>query len=100
MYQAGLFRLVLPVCKKITHQPQFDGYHDLPVDLHSILNITYFENIQDPFVKNVFDKMSKTDQKLAKIATLFHDIGKGRKKDHHEIGEKLFKSFGSFFQKF
>ena len=96
LYQAGLFRLVLPVCTKITHQPQFDGYHDLPVDLHSILNITYFENIQDPFVKNVFDKMSKTDQKLAKIATLFHDIGKGRKKDHHETGEKLFKSFGSF----
>ncbi len=96
LYQAGLFRLVLPVCKKITHQPQFDGYHDLPVDLHSILNITYFENIQDPFVKNVFDKMNKTDVKLAKIATLFHDIGKGRKKDHHETGEKLFKSFGSF----
>ena len=24
------------------------------------------------------------------------NIGKGRKKDHHEIGEKLFKSFGSF----
>ena len=96
IYKAGLFQVIFPITKKITNQPQFDGYHELPVDLHSILNLKYFENIKDDFVQEVYDSLDNTDKKLAKIASFFHDVGKGRKTDHHLAGERLFKNYAKF----
>ena len=93
LYKASLFQFIFPVCKKIMHQPQFDGYHELPVDLHSIQNLQYCENIKDTFVLEVFENLDKKDKKLVKLSAFFHDIGKGRKIDHHIAGQKLFKSF-------
>jgi len=91
LYNSGLFRAVLPLMKRMTNQPQFDGYHKHPVDIHSIKCVWHLENISDPFVKDVFDNLSIKEQRLAKIVALFHDAGKGRRDDHHIIGEKIFK---------
>jgi len=91
LYNAGLFRVVLPLMKRITNQPQFDGYHQHPVDIHSLKCVWHIENIRDPFVKDVYDNLSVKEQRLARIVSLFHDVGKGRMADHHVIGEKIFK---------
>jgi [protein-PII] uridylyltransferase len=91
LYNARIFQSILPVAKKIIDQPQFDGYHELPVDVHSIYTLKKLRNIQDDYVKNIYENMDETSQAITRIATFFHDIGKGRQIDHHEAGEKLFK---------
>jgi len=97
IYNAGLFQEILPSTKKIIDQPQFDGYHQHPVDVHSITTLKFAENIKDPYVQEIFDSLSKQQQSLTKLVALFHDIGKGRPTDHHIVGEKLFKSMGLSF---
>ena len=93
LYNAGLFQAVLPSMKKIINQPQFDGFHRHPVDIHSLKTLKYVENIQDTFIKNLYESLSLKEQSLLKILALFHDAGKGRSKDHHIIGENIFKKF-------
>lgn len=91
LYNAGLFVAVLPLMKKITNQPQFDGYHQHPVDIHSIKTVWHIENITDPFIKDIYDNLNSREKRLTKIVALFHDAGKGRGGDHHIVGEKIFK---------
>ncbi len=91
LYNAGLYRAVLPLMKRMTNQPQFDGYHKHPVDIHSIKCVWHVENISDPFIEDIYNNLSAKEQKLIKIVALFHDAGKGRTLDHHIIGEKIFK---------
>lgn len=93
LYNARVFQKIFPITKKILDQPQFDGYHELPVDVHSIKTLHFLENIKDAFVKEVYDKMTPTNQAITRIATFFHDVGKGRTTDHHITGENLFKNF-------
>lgn len=91
LYNARIFKAVFPVTKKILDQPQFDGYHELPVDIHSIKTLKYLENITDSYVKKIYDNLAPTDRAITRIATFFHDVGKGRTIDHHVAGELLFK---------
>ncbi len=97
IYNAKLFRVILPSQKKIINQAQFDGYHKHPVDIHSIQTLWYIENIQDDFVKNLYDTLTLKKQNLLKLIALFHDSGKGRGKDHHIVGQNLFKKFAKSF---
>ncbi len=97
MYNAGLFQAVLPITKKILNQPQFDGYHQHPVDVHSIKTLKKTEDIKDESVKKVYDSLDEKDKSLVKLVALFHDVGKGRIVDHHISGEKLFKNMASAF---
>lgn len=97
LYNAKLFRVILPSQKKIINQGQFDGYHIYPVDIHTIQTLWYVENIKDKFVKNLYDTLSVKEQNLLKLLALFHDSGKGRGKDHHIVGEALFKKFAKSF---
>lgn len=97
LYNAGLFQTILPSMKKIINQPQFDGYHKHPVDIHTIKALYYVENIEDEFVKKLYEDLPLKDKALAKMAILFHDVGKGRSGDHHVIGENIFKKFAQGF---
>lgn len=91
LYNARIFQAIFPVAKKILDQPQFDGYHELPVDVHSIHTLKKLCNIQDDYVRTIYENMDVTSKGITRIATFFHDIGKGRQMDHHDAGEKLFK---------
>ena len=97
IYNAKLFRVILPSQKKIINQAQFDGYHVHPVDIHTIQALWYIENIKDSFVKNLYNTFTNEEKILVKLLALFHDSGKGRAKDHHIVGEKLFKKFALSF---
>ncbi|VAY87180.1 [Protein-PII] uridylyltransferase [hydrothermal vent metagenome] len=97
IYNAKLLRVILPSLKKIINQAQFDGYHVHPVDIHTIQALWHIENIKDKFVYNLYKSLDKTEQQLLKLLCLFHDSGKGRGKDHHLVGEVLFKKFANSF---
>lgn len=92
IYNAGLFQTIFPNTKMFINQPQFDGYHKHPVDIHSIKALEFTQNIDDIEIKSIFDELTNEQKILVRLVTLFHDVGKGRKENHHIVGEKLFKS--------
>ena len=97
IYNAGLFQAVLPSTKKMIDQPQFDGYHLHPVDIHSIKTLKFSQNIEDPYIKSIFNDLTNEQKIMVRLVAFFHDIGKGRTEDHHIVGEKLFKSMMKSF---
>ncbi|QKF65904.1 protein-P-II uridylyltransferase [Arcobacter venerupis] len=97
IYNAGLFQAVLPSTKKIIDQPQFDGYHTHPVDIHSLKTLKFSQNIENEYIKSIFEELTSEQKILVRLVSFFHDIGKGRTDDHHILGEKLFKSMMKSF---
>ena len=92
-YDAGILHKLFSSFRKVLHLPQFDGYHQYPVDIHSIECINALENIKEPIIKELFNELNSDEKLLIKIVTLFHDTGKGRKQDHSEVGAKLIVPF-------
>lgn len=93
LYKSHLLSTIIPTFKKLVNQPQFDGYHKHPVDIHSIKTLYHIQNIKDPFLQNMYNRLNQNQRFILKLAALFHDCGKGRGKDHHIVGEHLFKQF-------
>jgi [protein-PII] uridylyltransferase len=91
-YNANMFTQIFPFAKQIINQPQFDGYHIHPTDMHSIYALKHLQNIKDEFVLDIYNKLSIQSKKLLNILVLFHDVGKGRNKDHSEVGVIIFKN--------
>ncbi len=92
LYNANLLGVIIPNSKLIMNQPQFDGYHQHPTDVHSIKTLKFAQNIEDEYIRSIFESLSPNQKTITRLAALFHDIGKGRTADHHIIGEKLFKT--------
>lgn len=92
-FDAGILHHLIPAFRKVLHLPQFDGYHQYPVDLHSIECVKALENIKDPLIKELYNDLSVKERTLLKIVTLIHDTGKGRKQDHSDVGAKLIVPF-------
>ena len=97
-YDAGILQHIFLNFKKVMHLPQFDGYHHYPVDIHSIKCVHSLENIQEPFIQSLYNRLSDDEKLLLKIVVLFHDTGKGRKQDHSEVGAKLIVPFIKHFK--
>lgn len=92
-YESGILHKLFSGFRKVHHLPQFDGYHTFPVDLHSIKCIEALENIQEPFIKALYDELDAEDRLILKIVVLLHDAGKGRRQDHSEVGSRLVVPF-------
>lgn len=97
LYNANLFEIVIPWAKIIIDQPQFDGYHQHPTDVHSLKTLKFAQNIEDEYIKSIFDSLSPSHKVIVRLVALFHDVGKGRTQDHHIVGEKIFKEMGHEF---
>jgi [protein-PII] uridylyltransferase len=93
LYDAGLLTQLIKPMAHIINLAQFDGYHEYPVDKHSILGLYHLENIKSPFIKALYDDLCGEGKALIKLVVLLHDIGKGRKGDHSEIGATIFKAY-------
>ena len=96
-YNSELINFLIPNFKKISNLAQFDGYHKHPVDIHSLQTLKYVSNIKNSEVQDIFNNLSSSDKVLTRLVALFHDIGKGRKKDHHIVGENIFKKIMKHF---
>ena len=90
---ARLLKYTISPIKKVVDLPQFDGYHQYAVDIHSLRCLYHLENIDDDAIKALFDALTKEERAMLKLVTFLHDAGKGRKKDHHLVGASLFKIF-------
>lgn len=93
LYNSKLLIDLIPTLKMIKNQPQFDGYHKHPVDIHSMKTLYHLQNIKDPFLEVMYNKLTVDQKFILRLAAFFHDCGKGRGKDHHIVGQNLFKKF-------
>ncbi len=93
LYDANLLHIVIPPLKRVLFMPQFDGYHQYPVDIHSIACVKALENIKDPHVLALYEDLDPDEKAMLKLTTLLHDSGKGRRQRHHEVGAKLLRAY-------
>lgn len=93
LYKAHLLSKIIPSFRKIKYLAQFDGYHQYPVDIHSLKTIKHLESITHPLILSLYESFTHDQKALMKLTTLFHDLGKGRVIDHHIVGQKLLKSY-------
>lgn len=66
---ARLLKYVIPPIKKVVDLPQFDGYHQYAVDIHSLRCIYHLEHIEDEFIQSLWDKLSLKEQAMLKLVT-------------------------------
>jgi len=95
LYDADLLGQLIKPFAHIKHQAQFDGYHQYPVDKHSILGLYHLEKIKEPFIQALYDDLCGEGKSLIKLVILFHDIGKGRRGDHSIIGARIFRAYAA-----
>jgi len=93
LYNAHQLSHILPPLRKVAYLPQFDGYHNDPVDIHSLNTLKALENITDTAVQEVFDSLTEDQKAILRLATFLHDCGKGRKKDHSRLGSAIVKRY-------
>jgi len=93
-----LLRYTIPPIKKVIDLPQFDGYHQYAVDIHSLRSVYHLEHIEEPLLQELYDALGKDERAMLKLVTFLHDSGKGRKRDHHYVGASLFKIFAQKLQ--
>jgi len=95
---AKLLRYTIPPIKKVVDLPQFDGYHQYAVDIHSLRCLYHLEKIEDDFILALWETLSNDEKAMLKMVVFLHDAGKGRKSDHHFVGASLFKVFAQKLQ--
>ncbi len=98
MKQLGILGRYLPEFGRVTGQMQYDLFHIYTVDAHTLQVLRNMRRLLLGTSKEIYPFASELIRKLPKleilyIAGLFHDIGKGRGKDHSSLGTKMVKRF-------
>ncbi|MDN5937644.1 MAG: [protein-PII] uridylyltransferase, partial [Salinisphaera sp.] len=98
MNRYGVLGRYLPAFGCIIGRMQYDLFHTLTVDEHSLFVVRNLRrlalsrfNHELPFASRIMQALDK--QYLLYIAGLFHDIAKGRGGDHSELGAEDAASF-------
>jgi len=94
MNEAGVLGRFLPEFGRIVAQMQYNMYHAHTVDEHSILAIDTLSGIEQGRFKDAMPLSSEIVHKVLSrrvlyLATLFHDIAKGRPGDHSVVGAEI-----------
>lgn len=94
MNESGVFGRFLPDFGKVGGQMQFDMYHHYTVDEHTIRAIGLLSKIErgdfaedHPLATKIVPKLAS--RRVAYVATLLHDIAKGRGGDHSVLGAEV-----------
>ena len=92
--ETGLLGRYLPDWARIVGQMQFDTYHVFTVDEHTIEAIRVLNALEHgelsevaPVASGIVDQIQSRRQLY--MATLLHDIAKGRGGDHSELGAEV-----------
>jgi len=89
LYRADKLAKLIPPFEKVKYLAQFDGYHQYPVDIHSLYILKELENIDE------FQKLNEEQKAIMRFAAFFHDLGKGRIEEHSIVGAKIAKEFAN-----
>ncbi len=89
--EAGVFGRFVPEFGRVNAQMQFDMYHHYTVDEHTIRAIGLLAQIEKGDLKKDHPLSTVIVHKLAHrrvlyVAVLLHDIAKGRRGDHSQLG--------------
>lgn len=92
--EAGVFGRFVPDFGRVVAQMQFDMYHHYTVDEHTIRAIGLLARIEKGEEKQLHPLASEVIAKVASrrvlyVATLLHDIAKGRRGDHSVLGAEV-----------
>ena len=99
MNEAGVFGRFIPDFGRVVAQMQYDMYHVYTVDEHTLFAIGILHDIEAGALKDELPVATSVMPTIASrralyVATLLHDIAKGRGGDHSEIGEKIALKLG------
>jgi [protein-PII] uridylyltransferase len=92
MHKHGILQAYLPEWDHIVGMMQFDLFHAYTVDEHThrlvknVYDYSQPENKDFPRCGRIVKNLDKPE--LLYIASIFHDIGKGRNGDHSKLGAK------------
>ncbi|MCK8785452.1 [protein-PII] uridylyltransferase [Roseomonas sp. NAR14] len=92
--EAGFLSRFMPDWARITGLMQFDTYHVFTVDEHTIEAISVLRQLENGELNEVAPVASEIAPQLDSrralhVATLLHDIAKGRGGDHSELGARI-----------
>ena len=89
MHRVHLLEKIIPIFAPLRGLMQFNQYHKYTVDEHSLLAVGKAEAfVHEPgVIGKVCQEMKRKD--LLHLAILLHDLGKGRKEDHCEVGKMI-----------
>ncbi len=92
--EAGVFGRFVPDFGRVNAQMQFDMYHHYTVDEHTIRAIGLMSQIEKGEMKADHPLATELIHKIANrralyVSVLLHDIAKGRRGDHSELGAEV-----------
>ena len=96
MNETGFLGKFMPLFGKIVAMMQFSSYHHYTVDEHLIRTIGALADIESGKLADEHPLSTELlplikDRQVLYLATLLHDIAKGRKEDHSIAGARLAK---------
>jgi len=89
MHRAHLLEKLVPAMGSVRGLMQFNQYHKYTVDEHSLLAVGRAEALGQNagLLGEVYRSIKRKD--ILHLAILMHDLGKGQKDDHSEVGKQL-----------
>ena len=97
--EAGVFGRFVPDFGRVVAQMQYDMYHTYTVDEHSLFAIGILHKIETGELKDELPLATAIvptidSRRVLYLATLLHDIAKGRGGDHSVIGAEVAEKLG------
>jgi [protein-PII] uridylyltransferase len=97
--EAGVFGRFIPDFGRVVAQMQYDMYHVYTVDEHTLFAIGILHKIESGALEDELPLATSiaptiVSRRALYLATLLHDIAKGRGGDHSIIGEKVALKLG------
>lgn len=92
--ETGILGQFMPEWRRMVGQMQFDTYHIFTVDQHSIEAVRLLALLEAGYYQDDLQFAHKLLQGIQSkralyMATLLHDMGKGRGGDHSEVGSEM-----------
>ena len=89
LHDVGVLERFVPEFEHARGLLQFDEYHKYTVDEHCLRAVAFAEDLRNddgPLGKTYYDIKRKH---VLHLAVLIHDLGKGQRADHRELGEAI-----------
>jgi len=93
MLETGLLSAYIPEFSAVESLAQHDLYHIYTVDRHQLQTVAELHNLREQEA-DLFTELDNTLHLLF-LAALLHDIGKGQRTDHSQLGAELILQVGA-----